>query len=88
MNRSALKIPDRGYDSEEINAFLLGQAGVTATHDLDVWPMSTTGTALTVHLIIPGGYPGDAYKVRIADGLKRRFGIQHATIQVETGRLQ
>jgi cobalt-zinc-cadmium efflux system protein len=46
--------------------------------------MSTTETALTVHLLVPGGYPGDGFSNDICDQLSHRFGIGHATIQVET----
>jgi cobalt-zinc-cadmium efflux system protein len=57
---------------------------VQEIHDLHVWPMSTTETALTVHLLVPGGYPGDAYTAGVAAALKEKFGIDHATIQIET----
>lgn len=73
-----------GMDPEEIGAFLRGQDGVQEIHDLHVWPMSTTETALTVHLLVPGGYPGDACTARVAAGLKVKFGIDHTTIQIET----
>jgi len=73
-----------GLDPEEIGAFLRDREQVTAMHDLHVWPMSTTETALTVHLLVPSGYPGDGFTVEIASALKRRFGIDHATIQIET----
>lgn len=73
-----------GLDPEEIGAFLRDREKVTAMHDLHVWPMSTTETALTVHLLVPSGYPGDGFTVEIASALKRRFGIDHATIQIET----
>lgn len=46
--------------------------------------MSTTEIALTVHLLVPDGYPGDAFSVHLAAMLKERFGIDHATIQIET----
>ena len=72
-----------GLDPEEIGGFLRDQHGVQEIHDLHVWPMSTTETALTVHLLVPGGYP-DTYTARVAAGLKDRFGIDHATIQIET----
>lgn len=80
----SLQAAPPGLDPQEIGDFLRGQAGVQATHDLHVWPMSTTETALTVHLLLPGGYPGDAYTARVAAELKERFGIDHATIQIET----
>lgn len=73
-----------GFDPQEIGAFLRGRDRVTAIHDLHVWPMSTTETALTAHLLVPTGYPGDAFTADIATALKERFGIAHATIQIET----
>ena len=73
-----------GLDPEEIGGFLSAREKVAAIHDLHVWPMSTTETALTVHLLVPSGYPGDGFTTEIAEALKQRFGIDHATIQIET----
>jgi cobalt-zinc-cadmium efflux system protein len=73
-----------GLDSQEIGAFLSAATGVEEIHDLHIWSMSTTETALTVHLVMPGGHPGDAFLVDLCAKLKRRFGIGHATFQVET----
>ena len=73
-----------GLNPDEIAAFLRGCRGVERIHDLHVWPMSTTETALTVHLLIPAGYPGDAFTAEIAAALKKRFGVGHVTIQIET----
>jgi cobalt-zinc-cadmium efflux system protein len=47
--------------------------------------MSTTETALTCHLVMPAGHPGDHVLAHLAQELHDRFGIEHATIQVETG---
>jgi cobalt-zinc-cadmium efflux system protein len=47
--------------------------------------MSTTETALTAHLVVPGGQPGDAFLHDLAHELEHRFSIEHATVQVETG---
>ena len=71
-------------DPAAITDFLRAQDGVTDLHDLHVWPMSTTETAMTVHLLVPGGYPGDAFSAGIADTVRHRFGIGHTTIQIET----
>ena len=68
---------------DEVTAFLKRQPGVTAIHDLHIWPMSTTETALTCHCLMPGGHPGGDFLAALADDLKTRFGIGHATIQVE-----
>ena len=79
-----LAMPE-GIDEGEVRAFLSGQSGVTAVHDLHIWPMSTTETALTAHLVMPNGYPGDAFLRHLAHDLEHRFSIEHATVQVETG---
>ncbi|MES2095940.1 MAG: cation diffusion facilitator family transporter [Pseudomonadota bacterium] len=73
-----------GLEPARIAAFLRKQRGVKDVHDLHVWPLSTTETALTVHLLLPDGYPGDAFVADTAAALKERFGIDHATIQIET----
>ncbi len=74
-----------GIDPEKVAAFLRGHEGVAGFHDLHIWPMSTTEAALTVHLILSGDYPGDEFTHGIAADLKRKFNIDHATIQIETG---
>jgi cobalt-zinc-cadmium efflux system protein len=79
----ALDAVPAGIKLDEVGAFLKQQPGVAAIHDLHVWPMSTTETALTCHCLIPGGHPGDEFLVRLARELQERFGIGHATIQVE-----
>ncbi len=66
-----------------IRAFLAQQPGVQHLHDLHVWPMSTTETALTCHLVMPGGHPGDQALATLADALHHRFDIDHTTIQIE-----
>ena len=73
-------------DPGEVRRYLEGLKGVSAIHDLHIWPMSTTETALTVHLEMPGGHPGDALLMQAARDLKRRFSIGHTTIQVEVSR--
>jgi cobalt-zinc-cadmium efflux system protein len=73
-----------GLDSPKVGAFLLAATGVEQIHDLHIWSMSTTETALTVHLVMPGGHPGDSFLVDLCGQLKQRFGIGHATFQVET----
>ena len=72
-----------GIDLPTVRAFLESCPGVCAIHDLHVWPMSTTETALTCHMVILDGHPGDEALHKISDELKHRFGISHATIQVE-----
>lgn len=72
-----------GIQHGEVAAFLQRQPGVETIHDLHIWPMSTTETALTCHCRMPGGHPGDAFLVSVAHDLKDRFGIGHPTIQIE-----
>lgn len=72
-----------GLDLEAVRGFLAALPGVATVHDLHVWAMSTTETALTAHLITPGGHPGDRFLAEASDALHARFGIDHATIQIE-----
>ena len=81
----ALDAVPQGIDASAVREHLLARAGVAAIHDLHIWGMSTTETALTCHLVMPGGHPGDAALSGIARELEERFGIQHATIQIEVG---
>jgi len=69
----------------ELRRWLADQPGVADVHDLHVWALSTTQTALTAHLVMPGGHPGDAFLDRLADALDERFGIGHAALQIELG---
>lgn len=81
----ALQAVPQGLPAEKVRAYLQALPGVAAIHDLHIWGMSTTETALTVHLVIPAGHPGDFFTCSVADALLRQFAIGHATIQVETG---
>ncbi len=77
-------VPDQ-VDLDAVSAYLLSRPGVSAIHDLHIWAMSTTETALTAHLVIPEGYPGDAAIDAITAGLQHDFKITHCTLQVEQG---
>ncbi len=68
----------------DVVAALHGLPGVTRIHDLHIWSLSTTDVALTCHLVMPAGCPGDAFLRTVGDMLHDRFAIGHATIQVET----
>lgn len=80
-----LAVPAR-IDVAEVRGHLAGLEGVKAVHDLHIWPMSTTETALTAHLVMPGAACSDDFLHQVAHSLEHRFGINHATIQVERGR--
>ena len=75
----------RGIESQAVRDFLAARPGVRDVHDLHIWPLSTTATALTAHLVMPGGHPGDAFLAELAHELEQRFAIAHATVQIETG---
>ncbi len=83
LNMALAAVP-AWIEPAEVRAHLLGQDGVAELHDLHIWAMSTTETALTCHLLMPRGHPGDAALNAICDGLQHRFRIGHATLQVET----
>lgn len=72
-----------GIDLVEVHAWLLAKPGVVDVHDLHVWALGTSDVALTAHLVMPAGHPGDAFVVALAEGLAHRFHINHPTIQIE-----
>ncbi|NIM69396.1 MAG: cation diffusion facilitator family transporter [Xanthomonadales bacterium] len=81
----AIDAVPRNVDPEAVREFLQGQPGVTDLHDLHIWAMSTTDTALTAHLVMPDGVPSDAFLHDLAATLKERYFVDHATFQVERG---
>jgi len=81
----ALDAVPEGVDSGAVRAHLMAVPGVTALHDLHIWGMSTTETALTCHLVMPQGHPGDEALSVIARELDERFHIHHTTLQIELG---
>ncbi|MWV27284.1 cation diffusion facilitator family transporter [Aurantiacibacter rhizosphaerae] len=87
VKMSLLAVPD-SVDEGKVRAFLEGQPGVEAVHDLHIWPMSTTETALTAHLVMPAGHPGDAFLRDAAHALEHSHAIGHVTLQVEISREQ
>jgi cobalt-zinc-cadmium efflux system protein len=80
----ALDAVPRGIEPAEVRGFLSGLPGVEGLHDLHIWSMSTTDTALTCHLLMPAGHPSDTFLSDICGKLNDKFGIGHTTIQVET----
>ncbi len=81
----ALQAVPSDIDPSNVATYLAALNGVVEIHDLHIWPMSTTERALTCHLVMPGGHPGDRALADLAHDLEHRFRIGHATIQVETG---
>jgi cobalt-zinc-cadmium efflux system protein len=74
-----------GVDRQAVEKYLAGLPGVTEVHDLHIWAMSTTETALTVHLVRPNASLDDDLLNETCHTLDHRFGIHHATIQIEAG---
>jgi len=83
--RLALHGVPAGISTARVSSRLSELPGVTGLHDLHIWPMSTTETALTCHLVMPGGHPGDAFISRATKILNDEFEIRHATLQFEVG---
>ncbi len=82
VGMSLMGVPS-GIALDEVSAALAKLGGVEAVHDLHVWPLSTTETALTAHLIAPGVEATDDL-LRLAQAmLHDRFGIEHSTLQIE-----
>ncbi|MDB5854464.1 MAG: Cobalt transporter [Herminiimonas sp.] len=80
--RLSLSAVPSHIDLEEVDRFLAGQPGVAHVEDLHIWGMSTTETALTVHLVMPAGYPGDVFMASLEQQLTQRFAIHHSTLQI------
>lgn len=73
----------KNIDAEEVKQYLKSINGVTDVHDLHIWAMSTSEAALTVHLVMPDSDKDDLLLKKISTGLHNKFGIEHATIQIE-----
>jgi cobalt-zinc-cadmium efflux system protein len=80
----ALDAAPRGIDVEAVRRYLAGLPGVEGVHDLHVWALSTTETAMTAHILRPANSDGDRFLHLACEGLEQRFRIGHATLQVET----
>jgi cobalt-zinc-cadmium efflux system protein len=80
--RLSLSAVPAHIDLPEVQRFLADLPGVVEVHDLHIWGMSTTETALTVQLIMPDGYPGDGFMETIASNLRNDFKINHSTLQI------
>jgi len=81
--RLTLNAAPRDIDPAEVRRYLEELPEVRGVHDLHIWAMSTTDTALTCHLVTPEGHPGDAFLERLSGELQHRFDICHTTVQIE-----
>ncbi|MBX9650254.1 MAG: cation diffusion facilitator family transporter [Xanthobacteraceae bacterium] len=82
VDMSLSAVPE-GVHLSKVRGFLLDRPGVTQIHDLHIWPISTTETAMTCHLVMPGGHPGDDFLMECCQMLKKSYKIGHATLQIE-----
>ena len=87
INLSMDAVPE-GIDPHAVENYLANLAGVTAVHDLHIWAMSTTEVALTVHLVMEEAPRSDSFLHEVSDTLNDRFGIGHATTQIECGHCE
>lgn len=83
--RLALQAVPENIDVSEVRAYLSQLEGVKEIHDLHIWAISTTGVALSAHLIMPAGHPGDEFIQRVTYELESKFRINHTTLQIELG---
>jgi cobalt-zinc-cadmium efflux system protein len=79
----ALDVVPANVDPNAVRKYLEELNGVTAVHDLHIWPLSTTRTALTVHLEMPDAAGGDVFLQQVCERLHAEFQIEHSTIQIE-----
>lgn len=77
-----------GIDPHAVETYLASLAGVQAVHDLHIWGLSTTESALTVHLVMPQPPSDDKFLHEVSHELHEQFGIGHATIQIEHGDVE
>lgn len=82
INLSLHAVPAQ-IDMGTVHDYLVGLPGVSEVHDLHIWAMSTTEIALTAHLLMPSGHPGDEFLSEVSDGLEKNFHIDHPTLQIE-----
>ena len=75
-------VPDH-IEPEDVQSYLASLPGIEAVHDLHIWAMSTTETALTAHLVLPWPAAPPSFLAEVIGELKTRFRIDHATLQLE-----
>ncbi|KMY85504.1 Cobalt-zinc-cadmium resistance protein CzcD [Candidatus Paraburkholderia calva] len=83
--RLAMAAVPPGVDMVRIRTYLMRLPGVDGIHDLHVWALSTTENALTVHLVMPQGHPGDVFVQEVVTTLRTDYAMHHSTLQVEFG---
>jgi cobalt-zinc-cadmium efflux system protein len=81
--RLTLNAAPENIDPRDVQRYLQSLPGVAEVHDLHIWAMSTSETALTCHVVTPEGHPGDEFLHKVAHDLQDKFEIGHATVQIE-----
>jgi cobalt-zinc-cadmium efflux system protein len=81
----ALQAVPENIDRDAVERFLRSQPGVVSIHDLHIWGMSTTTVALTAHLVMRPAKVDDTFLAHLCEELAHDFGIEHATVQIESG---
>ena len=84
--RLALQAAPQDIDPLRVRGYLAALPGVSEIHDLHIWAMSTTENAMTAHLVMPAGHPGDDFFADVGKYIEHEFNIGHVTIQIETGK--
>ncbi|HVR82295.1 MAG TPA: cation diffusion facilitator family transporter [Luteimonas sp.] len=82
---AAMDAVPQGIDQAQVRGFLSAQAGVSAVHHLHIWSLGAGEIAMTAHLVRPDDADHDPFIDRIVQELDQRFGINHATLQIERG---
>ena len=80
---AAMDAVPRGIDQDDVQAFLAAQPGVQAVHHLHIWSLGADEIAMTAHLVRPGTEDHDRFLDALVQDLDQRFGINHATLQIE-----
>ncbi len=75
-------------DPDKVREALSILPDVASVHDLHIWAMSTTEVALSAHLLMKDGHPGDGFLAEASRMLHDRFHIGHSTLQIELGDTQ
>jgi len=81
--RLSLNAAPSGVDPSAVQAYLETLKPVHAVHDLHIWAMSTTATAMSVHVVVKDAHPGNDFLHEVGHELAHRFNISHPTIQIE-----
>ena len=79
----ALDAAPRTVDVDKVRAYLCSQPGVAEIHDLHIWAMGASTSAMTAHLVMPDVADNDAFLQRLCKTMDKKFGIEHATFQIE-----